>query len=71
MASGEQIDLQRERRWPNQTAGGSLWVKLKPEQEGREDDSDDEMDAAPKLGYDPVTGNLYRTDILDSDSDEA
>jgi hypothetical protein len=69
MATGEQIDLQRERRWPNQTAGGSLWVKVKPEQEGREDESDEEMGEAPKLAYDPDSGKLYRTDMLSDDSD--
>ncbi|TFK23240.1 hypothetical protein FA15DRAFT_670625 [Coprinopsis marcescibilis] len=65
MANGGQIDNQRENRWPNQTANGSLWVQVKSGQAGSDDDDEDDDDCdlpRPKLGYDPVTGELYRAD---------
>ncbi|EAU84866.2 hypothetical protein CC1G_00385 [Coprinopsis cinerea okayama7 len=70
MAGGEVLDVQRERRWPNQTASGSVWVKVQPGQETSDDEDEDVGDEPPKLGYDPTTGKWYRTDMdMDSDDD--
>ncbi|KAJ2936704.1 hypothetical protein H1R20_g387, partial [Candolleomyces eurysporus] len=61
MASGTQVDKQREERWPNQTAAGSLRVKLEANESDYE--SDDE-EIGPRLGYDPETGKL-RSPVTD------
>ncbi|RXW15938.1 hypothetical protein EST38_g9916 [Candolleomyces aberdarensis] len=50
MAGGEQVDKQREERWPNQTAAGTLRVKVEANDSDYE--SDDE-EIGPRLGYDP------------------
>ena len=56
MASGSQVDQQREDRWPNQTVAGSLRVKLESNESDYESDDDEEI--GPRLGYDPKTGEL-------------
>ncbi|EKM80129.1 hypothetical protein AGABI1DRAFT_73024 [Agaricus bisporus var. burnettii JB137-S8] len=43
MAQGENIDEQREKRWPNRTAPGGLEVEMKPWEEDSEYDEEDEM----------------------------
>ena len=67
MASGTQVDKQREERWPNQTAAGSLRVKLEANESDYE--SDDE-EIGPCLGYDPETGKL-RSQVTDRSEDVA
>jgi hypothetical protein len=42
MAQGENVDEQRERRWPNRTTPGSLEVETKPWEEDSDYDSEDE-----------------------------
>jgi hypothetical protein len=56
MASGSQVDQQRDERWPNQTVAGSLRVKLESNESDYESDDDEEI--GPRLGYDPETGIL-------------
>ena len=51
MAEGEAIDIQRESRWPNQTATG-VKVELKPWEEDS-DYSDEEGVIPPMPGYNP------------------
>ncbi|KAL9712881.1 hypothetical protein Ac2012v2_004121 [Leucoagaricus gongylophorus] len=41
MAQGEALDEQRERRWPNRTAPGSVEVEFKPWEENSDYDEDD------------------------------
>lgn len=49
MATGDPIDIQREKRWPNQTASG-VKVDLKPWQEDS-DYSDEEGVFPPPKGF--------------------
>ena len=59
----DQVDKQREERWPNQTTGSTLRVQIKPTEDDSDYESDDDGAAVgPVLGYDPKTGRLYRTD---------
>jgi len=61
MAGGDQVDKQREARWPNQTQPGTLRVKIASNREDEDDFSDDGMDdGAPKIGQDPKTGRWFR-----------
>jgi hypothetical protein len=46
MAEGEPIDIQREKRWPNQTATG-VKVELKPWEE--DSDYSDEEGVIPRI----------------------
>ena len=52
MASGDPVDVQREKRWPNQTPVG-VKVELKPWQEDS-DYSDEEGILPPPPGVRPV-----------------
>jgi len=71
VASGDQVDKQREERWPNQTTNGSVKVKLQPTEDDSDyETSDDEADVGPRLGYDPKTGELYRMDEYTDDVKE-
>ncbi|KAL0949458.1 hypothetical protein HGRIS_009512 [Hohenbuehelia grisea] len=65
MATGEQVDMQRERRWPNRTGPTicygttNLKVKFHPWEE--DSDYSDEEGLFPPMGtWDPVTGELKR-----------
>ena len=58
MASGSQIDQQRDDRWPNQTVAGSLRVKLESNGSDYESEDDDDDEIGPRLGYDTKTGEL-------------
>jgi len=60
MADGDPIDIQREKRWPNQTSSG-VAVELKPWQEDS-DYSDEEGVIPPLAGYDLDTGELNNQD---------
>ncbi|KDR83650.1 hypothetical protein GALMADRAFT_86044 [Galerina marginata CBS 339.88] len=51
MADGDPVDIQREKRWPNQTPAG-VKVELQPWQEDS-DYSDEEGVIPPPLGYKP------------------
>lgn len=67
MASGAQIDKQREERWPNQTAAGSFRVKVEHEESDYESSDDEEI--GPRVGYDPKTGKLYGCEADDQAQD--
>jgi hypothetical protein len=54
MAEGEAIDIQREKRWPNQTATG-VKVELKPWEE--DSDYSDEEGVIPPHNYPGVELN--------------
>jgi len=43
MAQGEALDEQRQRRWPNRTAPGSVQVEFKPWEENSDYDEDDHI----------------------------
>ncbi|KAL0949460.1 hypothetical protein HGRIS_009514 [Hohenbuehelia grisea] len=63
MASGEHIDTQRERRWPNRTSASAApgTSNLKVKFHGWEEDSEcsDEEGLFPPMGeWDPVTGEI-------------
>jgi hypothetical protein len=61
MASGDPVDMQREKRWPNRTdttgpGGQGVRVQFGPEQE--ESDWSDTEGVMGSGGYDPDTGVL-------------
>jgi hypothetical protein len=44
MASGDPVDIQREKRWPNRTGNGTVKVEFKPHEEDSDvTDSEDEL----------------------------
>jgi len=43
MAQGEALDEQRQQRWPNRTAPGSVQVEFKPWEENSDYDEDDHI----------------------------
>jgi hypothetical protein len=47
MAEGDPIDIQREKRWPNQTAATGVKVELKPWEE--DSDYSDEEGVIPPI----------------------
>lgn len=47
MAQGEAIDEQRERRWPNRTAAGTVEVEFKPWEE--DSDYSEEENTGPNV----------------------
>lgn len=55
MAEGDPIDIQREKRWPNQTATSGVKVELKPWEEDS-DYSDEEGVIPPISRNDPEVG---------------
>lgn len=60
MASGDPVDIQREKRWPNRTGTTTtrgVKVEFKPWEEDS-DYSDEEGIIPPLTGYDPITGVL-------------
>ena len=60
MASGDPLDLQREKRWPKQTPSGSLRVQ-RPEDDFEDDE--DAWDDYMCYPYNPKTG-YYNEDWL-------
>ena len=55
MAEGDPIDIQREKRWPNQTAAAGVKVELKPWEE--DSDYSDEEGVIPPRNYPEVELN--------------
>jgi len=70
MASGDPVDMQREKRWPSGEVDG-FKVIFKPWEED-DDFSDQEGVVPPIAGIDPATGKLIDQDGMevDDDSDE-
>jgi hypothetical protein len=67
MASGDPVDLQREKRWPNRTgeAGPQAPKGVKVEFNSWEEDSDF-SDTEGMVGYTP-TGDMQTLDISDDE----
>ncbi|KAF8974470.1 hypothetical protein BDZ97DRAFT_25748 [Flammula alnicola] len=62
MADGDPVDIQREKRWPQQTPAG-VKVELKPWQEDS-DYSDEEGVLPPVPGYEPTTEEKQNSDVV-------
>ncbi|TRM67718.1 hypothetical protein BD626DRAFT_449731 [Schizophyllum amplum] len=72
MASGEQLDIQRERRWPNRTGETEeRSVKVQFREDELDPDCEDTQAVLDSLGagYDPFTGKLLGALGEDDDSD--
>ena len=70
MASGDPVDMQREKRWPSAEVEG---VKVKFKAWEEDDGFSDQEGVVPAIaGIDPVTGKLIDQDgkEVDEDGDE-
>jgi hypothetical protein len=68
MASGDPLDIQREKRWPARTGEGkSTKVQFTPWEEDEMSDVECVMPAVS--GYDPKTGDLIGADAMDERED--